>query len=310
MVQMNALKDGSGMSRKNTIIESAMKLFAHKGYHGTSMQEIADNSGIAKASLYNHFKSKEDIAISIFKYHYEILFKKVSEIGKEPGLSPKERFTKQLTFQLKQFYEHRDFIQMRMGEQVIKVNDELNDVIFNIRSATLNWYSSQIRAIYGERINPHAIDCAAMLNGIIKEYLFFVIMDEKEIDLEYMAPYLIKRLDAMVESYSSKERPLLHEELMQEFMKEPRTKAELLAEMNDEFNRLKEEAERSVLSESHRQQLLSSIGALQEELSSQNEQPKKIVIDALLLMIQTQQTNEMAKGTDRLKTLIDHYLSS
>lgn len=297
------------MSRKNTIIESAMKLFAHKGYHGTSMQEIADNSGIAKASLYNHFKSKEDIAISIFKYHYEILFKKVSEIGKEPGLSPKERFTKQLTFQLKQFYEHKDFIQMRMGEQVIKVNDELNDVIFNIRSATLNWYSNQIQAIYGERIKSHAIDCAAMLNGIIKEYLFFVIMDEKEIDLEYMAPYLIKRLDAMVESYSSEERPLLHEELMRDFMEKPRTKAELLAEINGELNRLKEEAERAGLSEIHRQQLLSSTEALQEELSAENEQPKKIVIDALLLMIQTQQISEMAQDTSRLKALIDHYLS-
>ncbi|HWO96442.1 MAG TPA: TetR family transcriptional regulator [Bacillus sp. (in: firmicutes)] len=34
------------MSRKDIIIESAMKLFAHKGCHNTPMQEIADNSGI------------------------------------------------------------------------------------------------------------------------------------------------------------------------------------------------------------------------------------------------------------------------
>ncbi|MFC3886226.1 TetR/AcrR family transcriptional regulator [Bacillus songklensis] len=56
MVQMKALKDGNGMNRKNTIIESAMKLFVQKGHHGIPVQEIADTSGIAKVSLYNHFK--------------------------------------------------------------------------------------------------------------------------------------------------------------------------------------------------------------------------------------------------------------
>ncbi|HWO96444.1 MAG TPA: hypothetical protein VNM45_08945 [Bacillus sp. (in: firmicutes)] len=55
-----------------------------------------------------------------------------------------------------------------------------------------------------------------------------------------------------------------------------------------ELNRLKEEAEHISLPESQRQQLLSSLAALQEELSVENEHPKKVIIDALLLMIETQ----------------------
>lgn len=43
----------------------AMKLFAVNGYEKTSMQLIADNVGIKKASLYAHFKGKEDIFLSI-----------------------------------------------------------------------------------------------------------------------------------------------------------------------------------------------------------------------------------------------------
>lgn len=41
------------MSKKEQIIEVAMKLFAKKGYHATSMQEIAEHSQLAKGSLYN-----------------------------------------------------------------------------------------------------------------------------------------------------------------------------------------------------------------------------------------------------------------
>lgn len=43
----------------------AMKLFAVHGYEKTSMQLIANNVGIKKASLYAHFKGKEDIFFSV-----------------------------------------------------------------------------------------------------------------------------------------------------------------------------------------------------------------------------------------------------
>lgn len=45
------------------ILEVALKLFTQKGYEGTSIDEIREAAGFkSKASLYNHFKSKEDVA--------------------------------------------------------------------------------------------------------------------------------------------------------------------------------------------------------------------------------------------------------
>ena len=43
------------------IYEEALKLFAERGYHGTSVREIADASGIKPSSIYAHFPSKEQI---------------------------------------------------------------------------------------------------------------------------------------------------------------------------------------------------------------------------------------------------------
>ncbi|MBU5330964.1 TetR/AcrR family transcriptional regulator [Anaerocolumna aminovalerica] len=50
---------------KETIIYQALTLFSKKGYEGVSMRDIANAVGIKASSLYNHFKSKQDIFDSI-----------------------------------------------------------------------------------------------------------------------------------------------------------------------------------------------------------------------------------------------------
>lgn len=46
---------------KRKIFETAMELFAQKGYEATSVEEITSIVGIAKGTLYYHFTSKEEI---------------------------------------------------------------------------------------------------------------------------------------------------------------------------------------------------------------------------------------------------------
>ena len=46
---------------KRKIFETAMELFAEKGYNATSTEEITAVAGVAKGTLYYHFSSKEEI---------------------------------------------------------------------------------------------------------------------------------------------------------------------------------------------------------------------------------------------------------
>ena len=55
------------MTTKERITEEALNLFAEYGYKGTSVKQIADAVGIKDASLYKHFKSKQEIFESIVK---------------------------------------------------------------------------------------------------------------------------------------------------------------------------------------------------------------------------------------------------
>jgi len=51
---------------KTRILNSAYELFVQKGYRGSSMRDIAENAGIKAGSVYNHFKTKEDIFEAVF----------------------------------------------------------------------------------------------------------------------------------------------------------------------------------------------------------------------------------------------------
>lgn len=52
-------------NKQSEIQEAAIRLFQQKGYHATSMQDIADAVGLQKGSLYHYISSKEDLLVAI-----------------------------------------------------------------------------------------------------------------------------------------------------------------------------------------------------------------------------------------------------
>lgn len=52
---------------RRRIQDVALELFVEQGYEKTSLREIAERLDVTKAALYYHFKTKEDILISLFK---------------------------------------------------------------------------------------------------------------------------------------------------------------------------------------------------------------------------------------------------
>jgi AcrR family transcriptional regulator len=59
MASAGASRADRSARRLSEITEAAAKVFAHRGYHGASTQDIADVLGMRQASLYYYFESKE-----------------------------------------------------------------------------------------------------------------------------------------------------------------------------------------------------------------------------------------------------------
>jgi len=47
--------------RRSELVRQAARLFAQKGYHGTSIGDLAEALGVQKASIYHHISSKQDL---------------------------------------------------------------------------------------------------------------------------------------------------------------------------------------------------------------------------------------------------------
>ncbi|MGD0081550.1 MAG: TetR/AcrR family transcriptional regulator [Methanoregula sp.] len=56
---------------RKKIVTSAHSLFLRKGYHGTTMEEIADSLGVTKPALYQYFPGKEDLFAAVAEHSRE-----------------------------------------------------------------------------------------------------------------------------------------------------------------------------------------------------------------------------------------------
>lgn len=63
---------------RNNIIQTASTLFYKKGYNLTGINEIIEEAGIAKATLYSHFKSKEDLCLAYLDARDADLLEKIN----------------------------------------------------------------------------------------------------------------------------------------------------------------------------------------------------------------------------------------
>ena len=67
--------------RKNEILDVADELFSKKGFDGTSTNDILEKVGIARGTLYHHFKSKEEIMDALMVRLSERLLSAAQEVA-------------------------------------------------------------------------------------------------------------------------------------------------------------------------------------------------------------------------------------
>jgi AcrR family transcriptional regulator len=65
MVPKISLRERQLQLREDTILDAAHELMAEQGFNGMSMDDLAARVGISKATLYQHFSSKEELGIRV-----------------------------------------------------------------------------------------------------------------------------------------------------------------------------------------------------------------------------------------------------
>jgi AcrR family transcriptional regulator len=269
--------------KRKLIMDVAVTLFSAKGYHSTSIQEIVDGCDIAKGSFYNYFRSKEELLISIFRYFHETLADKLSIVENDSYLTEKEKYIKQINIQIEQVTINTDFIQMFVREQMVHISEELDQFIHFIRKDSLEWFSNKVRSLYPGLPGEYILDCALILDSMVKQYISILLFDKTSDIKGEIAPFLLNRLDSIVTGFLKHNDPLLKAIQYGGYLdRDPDTKKQLQNMVALQLDSMKSQG----LAAKDRK-ILDALSEVQRELAA--VQPKKIVLESLLLMLRNKE---------------------
>jgi len=101
--------------REDQLLEVATRLFKEKGYHNTSMQDLAKALNIQKASLYHYIDSKEELLFRILDRGSRILAGQIDEVYAS-ALSPTEKLRRALENHALTVMENLDLVSVYLNE--------------------------------------------------------------------------------------------------------------------------------------------------------------------------------------------------
>lgn len=92
---------------RDDILEAAAQVFRQKGFHGASMQDIAEAVKLQKASLYHHVSSKQEILLALLDRALDLLFERLEPLAHQ-NLSADEKLRQMILAYLRALTDEID----------------------------------------------------------------------------------------------------------------------------------------------------------------------------------------------------------
>ena len=190
MGQINTKKRKSGLKRMDQVMDVSLAIFAEKGFHATSVEDIIKEVGIARRTFYLHFRSKYDLVSQIIDKYLDILadialhFLNTAENVSSMG--DITRMAEDLSNQVSAVDEYRFFGKLILGE-IIGLREPFVDKIENFSNLIIDRATDTIDRLKQRGIaslNADSVIISLCLAGSIKEILFQVLVREKKMNLK------------------------------------------------------------------------------------------------------------------------------
>jgi AcrR family transcriptional regulator len=131
------------MTRRRELSRQAARLFAQKGYHGTSIGDLAAAMGVQKGSLYAHIAGKEDLLYETMREGADVFHAALDEIPE--ALPATEKIRLALRAHLRVVREQLEVATVFVQEWRYLESDRLDEIVAERRR-----YEERIRALFRE----------------------------------------------------------------------------------------------------------------------------------------------------------------
>jgi AcrR family transcriptional regulator len=154
-----------GSERRAQLLNVARRVFGKSGFHSVSMEEVANEAGVTKPILYDHFPSKKELYLALLDADLSVLHEKVRQALNSPiGNRERIRASFQAYFDFVQ--EEADGFRLLMQETV-GAEREFRDRVEQVREQILSEVADLIvRESKGKLQREHAETVALALIGM------------------------------------------------------------------------------------------------------------------------------------------------
>ena len=149
------------------IIETAERLFAERGFDGTSVRDIADEAGINVAMISYYFGSKEKLMEALFELRIGSVKIRVESLLKDESLSPIEKVNMLIDEHIERVMQKQPFFKIMLGVQVTNKNPALLKAANNIKIRNAEVVSELIKDGQKKGVFKKKIDVILMLNTMV-----------------------------------------------------------------------------------------------------------------------------------------------
>ncbi len=115
------------LQKTEEIYQVIARLFAYRGYHSTSMREIARELGMNQSSLYHYFASKQDILFTLMNDAMDDVLAILEEIS-STGLLPEDRLNRVLSFYTQYYAGDQERLILLINE-MNSLNEEYRSIL-------------------------------------------------------------------------------------------------------------------------------------------------------------------------------------
>ncbi|HEX37464.1 MAG TPA: TetR/AcrR family transcriptional regulator [Candidatus Cloacimonetes bacterium] len=173
-------------ARKNEILDVAQNLFYTQGFDNTSINQIIDQIGIAKGTIYHYFKSKYELLDAVVERLIIQMREAIQPIVQNQEFTPIQKFNMVFNMIGQIKFERKEFML-----ELIRVITRDENVILHQKMVTrsIDFLAPILSQIIEEGIDQHYFDCeypdeVAMyiigLSGYINRYLTTTIIEIEE----------------------------------------------------------------------------------------------------------------------------------
>ena len=155
--------------RQLDIIEAAGKILTASGVGGLTIKNLAKEMKFSESAIYRHFKSKEEIIISMLTYLCETMDERLSSVtpSNEP---PEEQLKTLFQNQLDFFNKNKHFVVAVFSDGLLDESQRINEIIFKLIRVKMKYLMPIIMEGQQKGVFTNAIATEELMHIIIASF--------------------------------------------------------------------------------------------------------------------------------------------